>query len=158
MLEIARNIRAAARVNFALFVIVGLIGAGIWPVVYLAKRAKGINEAMKTDFIPSWVATTQIVLLVITLVCKIFGTGDEVAGLGVLTSLAMGVVYIVWAFQAKKTLEALVIDQFGISTYKLNAFYTFFFTVFYIVYCLNDLETFVQRNGPKVQQPVAAHA
>jgi hypothetical protein len=55
-------------------------------------------------------------------------------------------------------LEHVVIDQWGIRGYKLNVVYAFFFTVFYVVYCLNDLETYVTRNGPAVQQPVAAHA
>jgi hypothetical protein len=158
MLQTAKNIRAAAQVNFALFVIVGILGVGIWPVVYLFKRASKINEAVGKEVIASWVPVTLLVMLIISLVCRFFGESDDIQGLGVLLSLAMGVIYIVWAFGAKKTLESLVIDTWGIRSYKLNGFYTFFFTVFYIVYCLNDLETFVSRNGPAVEQPVAAHA
>jgi hypothetical protein len=158
MLQIAKNVREAAKVNFALFVIVGLLGAGIWPVIYLAKRAKKINEALGVEIIPQWVVVAQIVLLCVTLVCRVFGESDDIIGLSVFTSLAMGIIYIVHAFKAKSILEHVVIDQWGIRGYKLNVVYAFFFTVFYVVYCLNDLETYVLRNGPAAQQPVAAHA
>lgn len=148
MLQIAKNVREAAKVNFTLFVIVGLLGAGIWPVIYLAKRAKKINEALGVELIAQWLVTTQIVLLCVTLVCRIFGSSDDIADLSLLTSLAMGIVYIVFAFKAKTLFEHIVIDQWGVRGYRLNAFYTFFFTVFYVVYCLNDLETYLMRNGP----------
>lgn len=158
MLQIAKNVRAAAKVNFALFLIVGLLGAGIWPVIYLYRRAKKVNEALGVEIIPQWVIIAQIVLLCVTLFCRIFGVSDDIIGLSVLTSLAMGIIYIVFAFKAKTLLEHVVIDQWGIRGYKLNGVYTFFFTVFYIVYCLNDLETYVMRNGPAIQSPIAAHA
>lgn len=92
-----------------------------------------------------------------TLFLKFFGgwiDSDDIVGLSVLTSLAMGVMWIVFAFRAKATLERVVVHQWQITGYRLNPVWTFFFSLFYIVYCLNDLPEAVRRASP-IQQPVA---
>jgi hypothetical protein len=157
MLQIAKNVREAARVNFALFVIVGILGVGIWPAIYLIKRTKKINDALGAEVIASWIPVTVLILLIISLVCRFFGSSDDIVGLGELLALVNGVIYIVMAFKAKRAIESVVIDQWGIASYKLNVVYTFFFTIFYVVYCLNDLDTVVTRSG-RADLPVAAHA
>ncbi|MCP3706800.1 hypothetical protein M3I54_07335 [Paraburkholderia sp. CNPSo 3274] len=157
MQEQAQNVRNAAHTVFPLFVTVGIFGLGIWPVMYLSMREKRINEALGAELIPHWVSVTQVALLSATLFLKFFGgwvDSDDIVGLSVLTSLAMGVMWIVFAFRAKATLESVVVNQWQITSYRLNPLWTFFFSLFYIVYCLNDLPEAVRRSRP-VQQPVA---
>ncbi|ABK06951.1 MULTISPECIES: hypothetical protein [Burkholderia cepacia complex] len=157
MQEQAQNVRNAAQTVFPLFVIVGIFGLGIWPVMYLSMREKRINEALGAELIPHWVSVTQVALLGTTLFLKFFGgwiDSDDIVGLSVLTSLAMGVMWIVFAFRAKATLERVVVHQWQITGYRLNPVWTFFFSLFYIVYCLNDLPEAVRRASP-IQQPVA---
>lgn len=151
MLQKAKQVSDAARTIFPLFVIIGLIGLGIWPVIYIWRREKPINAALGADVIPHWVVITQITLLCTTLGLRFLGSSvdsDGIAGLSVLTSLAMGVMWVVFAFKAKATLEHVVVDQWKIRSYRLSAVWTFFFSLFYIVYRLTDLEKFIARHQP----------
>ena len=45
---------------------------------------------------------------------------------------------IQWSFKARRTIRLYAASKLGLS-YKINAFYTLIFNVFYINYCLNDL-------------------
>jgi hypothetical protein len=151
MFEKAKQVQSAAQTVFPLFVIIGILCLGIWPVMYIWTRAKKINEALGAEVIPHWVAVTQVVLLCCTLFFKIFGgwiDSDDIVGLSGLTSIAMGVMWVVFAFKAKAVLEDVVVNQWKITSYKLNSAWTFFFSLFYIVYCLNDLPNYIQRYQP----------
>jgi hypothetical protein len=148
MLEQARKIQAAAMTVFPLFVVIGIFGLEIWPVMYISLREKRINEALGAELIPHWVPVTQITLLCTTIALNVFGRAidsDDIVSLSMFTGLAMGVVWIVFAFKAKRVLEDVVTFQWKLPNYRLNAAWTLFFSLFYIVYCLNDLPNTVLR-------------
>lgn len=52
--------------------------------------------------------------------------------------LVYAAMLIVWSFNAKKALETHYIKYYQIDI-RMNSFYTFFFNVFYINFCINDI-------------------
>lgn len=62
-----------------------------------------------------------------------------------LLSVASGIMMIVWAFKAKSALQAYALNEFKFEL-KMNPFYTFIFNVYYIVYCINDMESELQKH------------
>jgi hypothetical protein len=59
--------------------------------------------------------------------------------------LTVSILEIVWAFKAKAALQEYVLNEFKIEL-RMNAFYTFGLTVFYINYCINDLPEVLRKN------------
>jgi len=60
--------------------------------------------------------------------------------------ITSGVFYIIWAFKAKKAIQNTMLNDYKID-YKMNSFYTFIFNVYYINYCINDLEDEVNKEN-----------
>lgn len=52
--------------------------------------------------------------------------------------LAICVLYVVWSFKAKSALQQYALTQFRFEL-RMNAFYTMFFNVYYINYCINSM-------------------
>lgn len=69
---------------------------------------------------------------------------------GILT-LALSVLYIVWAFKARAALQHYALTQFHFEL-KMNIFYTLLFSVYYISYCTNALPEALAK-----QQLLRAH-
>ena len=67
------------------------------------------------------------------------GLGEESLDIirGIL-SIAGGIMYIVWAFRARKALQEYALNEHK-TDLRMNRFYTFLFNVYYINYCINDL-------------------
>ncbi|GKQ27787.1 hypothetical protein NUBL17187_55830 [Klebsiella michiganensis] len=63
-----------------------------------------------------------------------------------LLSVASTVMIIVWAFKAKTALQAYALNEFKFEL-KMNPFYTFIFSIYYIVYCINDMESELQKHN-----------
>ncbi len=61
--------------------------------------------------------------------------------------LAGAIMILQWSFSMRREITLYAITKLGMSEYKMNAFYTFIFNVYYINYCLNDLgdEDLLQR-------------
>ncbi len=53
-------------------------------------------------------------------------------------TIALMVLYIVWAFKARAALQHYALTQFHFEL-KMNVFYTLAFSVYYINYCINAL-------------------
>lgn len=111
--------------------------AGIYPIIWLFNNYKVIDKATTattaTDTFIIWIAVC------VGLGGAFSGTGEEIMDVlsGILT-LASTVLYIVWAFKAKKALQEYALNSHKID-FKMNVFYTFFFNIYYINYCINDL-------------------
>ena len=56
------------------------------------------------------------------------------------------VMFLVWAFKAKKSLQAYALNEFKFEL-KMNPFYTFIFNIYYIVYCINDMGAELQKHN-----------
>lgn len=67
-------------------------------------------------------------------------------------SLGLAVLYIVWAFKAKKVIEEYAINQHRVDP-KINSAYTLFLNIFYICYCINDLPNEQRKQQTLSGQP-----
>ena len=110
---------------------------GIYPIIWLFNNYKIIdkvtNSTTATDTYVIWIAVC------VGLSSAFAGTGEEIMDVlsGVLT-IASSVLYIVWAFRAKKSLQEYALNIHKIDL-RMNGFYTFFFNIYYINFCINNL-------------------
>ena len=58
--------------------------------------------------------------------------------LGIILTVGIFVLYEIWAFKTREALQKYALNEHKIDL-RMNAFYTFFMTVYYINYCINDL-------------------
>jgi hypothetical protein len=127
--------------------------AGIYLIIWLFNNYKVIDKTTAsttaTDTFIIWIAVC------VGLGGAFAGTGEEIMDVlsGILT-IASSVLYIVWAFRARKSLQEYALNTHKIDL-KMNGFYTFIFNIYYINYCINDLSE-VQRkyNVLNGQDPV----
>lgn len=128
--------------------------AGIYPLLWLYRNQAIISEVTKSK-------VTDDTFIIWIAVCAglggVFSNVDEDFFLifsGIL-SLASTVLYIVWAFKAKKALQNYALNEFRFEL-KMNVFYTIFFNLYYINYCINNLpEAFKKQqilNGQTTEQ------
>lgn len=118
-------------------VLLTIATAGIYPILWLYENFKVIDKKTK-------VRTADNTYIIWIAVCAglsgaFMDTGEEVLDvLCVILSIASWVLYIVWAFRAKKALQEYALYEHK-TDLRMNGFYTFLFTVYYINYCINDL-------------------
>lgn len=112
--------------------------AGIYQLLWMWRHTPVISSITKKQI-------TDDVFLIWLAVCV--GLSAALAGLGepildlisALISFASSVLYIVWAFKARASIQEYALLEHKVDL-RMNGFYTFLFTVFYINYCINDLE------------------
>lgn len=110
---------------------------GIYPIIWMylntPKLEKITGKAIASGTFLIWLA-----------VCAGWGGllstfGEEWADiLSGLLSIASAVLYIVWAFKARTALQDYALHEHKVDL-KMNVFYTFLFTLYYINYCVNAL-------------------
>ncbi|PCI01348.1 MAG: hypothetical protein COB79_04280 [Zetaproteobacteria bacterium] len=119
------------------FVLLTIVTMGIYPILWLYKNQGIMDKITKVATVDStfiiWIAVC------IGLSTAFTGTGEESMDIlsGVLIIVSW-VLYIIWAFKAKKALQEYALNEHKIDL-RMNGFYTFIFTYFYINYCINDL-------------------
>lgn len=139
-----------------------LATGGVWLLIWLYKHQDTLMQETGQRFSSS-------VLIIWMAVC--FGLGaflrpysmpqiDEmnyihspvvmIAITGIL-SIALMVLYIVWAFKARVALQNYALTQFQLEL-KMNLFYTFAFSIYYVNYCINALPDALAK-----QQILRAH-
>lgn len=118
-------------------VLLTIVTAGIYLFLWLYRSNLIISDTTKVRLVDN----TYIVWLAVCLGLSgaFAGTGEEIMDIlsGILV-IATNVMYIIWAFKAKKALSEYALTEHKIDL-RMNAFYTFFLSVFYINYCVNDL-------------------
>lgn len=136
------------------FVLLTIATAGIYPILWLYNNYKVIDKITSST-------TANETYVIWIAVCAglggaFSGLGEEFLDLisGILT-IALSVLYIVWAFRAKKAIQEYALNTHKID-FKMNGFYTFAFNVYYINYCINDLPESQRKrdviNGQTVAQ------
>ncbi|WP_272925912.1 hypothetical protein, partial [Vibrio sp. V27_P1S3P104] len=75
-----------------------------------------------------------------------FSSTPDLEVLGGLLSIISSIFYIVWAFKAKKALQKMMLNDHKID-YSMNSFYTFFFNIYYINFCINELAEEVEKSN-----------
>jgi hypothetical protein len=118
-------------------VLLSIATAGIYPLLWLWRNVRVINEVTghqtATDVYLIWMAVCAGLSGVFA------GNEDLFSALICLgLSVALAVLYIVWAFAAKRALQDYALTRHGVDL-RMNGFYTFLFTAYYINYCINDL-------------------
>ncbi|MDM2796253.1 hypothetical protein OGY16_02825, partial [Citrobacter sp. Cpo131] len=98
----------------------------------------GRNDLLIRTFLSYVVSDTETIL-------------DHIA---TLLSVASAVMLIVWAFKAKLALQAYALNEFKFEL-KMNPFYTFIFSIYYIVYCINDMESELQKHNVIYRKKIA---
>lgn len=111
--------------------------AGLYPILWLAQTTQLLREETKARVVATWYPIWLIG--VAGWVSALYSTRDrDLAEFASGLTLGMAILYIVWAFKAKKALEEYAINQYRVDP-KMNSFFTFFLNIYYINYCINDL-------------------
>ncbi|MDU7883822.1 MAG: DUF4234 domain-containing protein [Klebsiella michiganensis] len=130
------------------FVLLSMVTCGVWPLLWLNKKQDIISE---TTGYPLYGNLFIIWLTVCFGLSRQLGamaapdpygydsTGDILLAISWLLSIASGVMYVVWAFKARTALRHFALNTFRFDL-KMNVFYTVLFNVFYITYCINDMQ------------------
>ncbi|MCD9465507.1 hypothetical protein CJF25_21595 [Photobacterium phosphoreum] len=111
--------------------------AGIYQLLWLYRNQSIIGDITKSK-------VTDDTFIIWIAVCAglggAFSNGDAefILILSVLLSIASTVLYVIWAFKARKSLQNYALHEFRFK-FKMNVFYTIFFNIYYINYCINDL-------------------
>ncbi|HHQ6575723.1 TPA: hypothetical protein ACSTLY_003154 [Serratia fonticola] len=132
------------------FVLLTVATGGIYPMMWLYLNQQKITEELKNSFVakdfPLWLAiVTGFGWLLVDISYSISDTETALDHIATLLSVASAVMLIVWAFKAKAALQAYALNEFKFEL-KMNPFYTFIFNVYYIVYCINDMESELKKH------------
>ncbi|WP_372761354.1 DUF4234 domain-containing protein [Pseudoalteromonas sp.] len=118
-------------------VLLTIATAGIYPIIWMfintPKLEKITTKKVADHTFLVWLAVC------VGLGGALASTGEEAIDIiaGILT-IASWVLYIIWAFRAKAALQEYALTEHKIDL-RMNGFYTFILTVYYINYCINDL-------------------
>lgn len=133
------------------FVLLTIATGGIYPMMWLYLNQRKMTEELKNDFIakdyPLWLAVVTGLGWLLSDVGIAINSHDVTIFdlMARLLSLASGIMLIVWAFKAKTALQTYALNEFKFEL-KMNPFYTFIFNVYYVVYCINDMESELQKH------------
>ncbi|MDT3569899.1 hypothetical protein [Cronobacter sakazakii] len=127
------------------FVLLTAVTGGIYPLMWLFLNQQKLTEAMKDNFVdsnyPLWIAAvTGLGWFLSDFSYEISDEDNILDYIAALLSLASVVMYIVWGFKAKTALQAYTLKEYKFEL-KMNIFYTILFNVYYIVYCINSMES-----------------
>ncbi|ULH13670.1 DUF4234 domain-containing protein [Serratia marcescens] len=130
------------------FVLLTVATCGIWPLLWLYRKQQIISDTtgypVSGDIFVIWLAVCfglgrQFGVMASPDLAGYDTGSDTLLALSGILSLACGVMYIVWAFKARAALRHYALNTFRFDL-KMNAFYTVAFNVFYITYCINDMQ------------------
>lgn len=118
-------------------VLLTIATAGIYPILWLYSNYSVIDSVTKKK-------TADNTFVIWIAVCAglsgaLAGSGESILDvISIILTISTSVLYIVWAFKAKAALQEYALTEHKIDL-RMNGFYTFLFTVYYINYCINDL-------------------
>lgn len=141
------------------FVLISLLTAGIYPVMWAWKNADAFNSELKEKTFESKMFIYLAIVMGLSLHMDVLsmmnnayhdrytaGPDDIYTILSNVFSISVTVFWVVWSFKMKRALENYAEREFGITLY-LNRTLTFLFQYFYINYCMNALEEDLARNN-----------
>ena len=133
------------------FVLLSVVTGGIYLMMWLYLNQPKLTECMKNEFVakdyPLWLAiVTGFGWLLTDISYSVSESETVLDHIATLLSVASTVMIIVWAFKAKTVLQAYALNEFNFEL-KMNPFYTFIFNICYIVYCINDMESELQKHN-----------
>lgn len=125
------------------FVLLSIVTLGIFNIMWLFK-----NNNIIEDVLGEKILDNRVIIVLATIIgwSSALSSEPDLAVITGLLSIASGIFYIVWAFKAKKALQKMMLNDHKID-YTMNSFYTFFFNVYYINFCINELEDEVAKSN-----------
>ncbi|TBL69061.1 hypothetical protein [Hafnia alvei] len=148
------------------FVLLRMVSCGVWPLLWLYKKQDIISETMGYPLYGNLFIIWLTVCFGLSRQLGVMATpdpysndslGDILLALSGLLSVASSVMYVVWAFKARTALRHYALNTFRFDL-KMNAFYTVLFNVFYITYCINDMQQALAKHQIIHGQPASATA
>ncbi|CAI1543816.1 DUF4234 domain-containing protein [Serratia fonticola] len=132
------------------FVLLTVATGGIYPMMWLYLNQNKLTEELKNNFVandyPLWLAVvTGFGWLLVDVSIAMSDTETMLDHTATLLSVASTIMIIAWAFKAKSALQVYALNEFKFEL-KMNPFYTFIFNIYYIVYCINDMESELQKH------------
>lgn len=122
--------------------LLGIPTAGIYPVMWLYSKYKEFDRITGAKTLDNnyiiWIAVCLGLSMVFDITTDETTTDAIFLLLSSGFSIATGVLYVVWAFRAKKALQEYALTVHHLD-FKMNPVWTFLFNIFYINYCINDL-------------------
>lgn len=111
--------------------------AGLYPLFWIWQNSRVIGTVTRNDIVSS---TFLLCMVAVAGWSAALGSASDrdVREFGALLGLPLVVLYVIWAFKAKKCIEEYALREFRVDA-RMNGFYTFFLNVYYINYCINDL-------------------
>lgn len=146
----ANTLKDSINTKIINFVLLTIATGGIYPMMWLYLNQKKLTEEMKNSFVakdyPLWLAVaTGFGWLLSDISAAISYDATVFDHIATLLSVASGIMMIVWSFKAKAALQIYALNEFKFEL-KMNPFYTFIFNVYYIVYCINDMESELKKH------------
>ena len=124
------------------FVLLAIFTFGIYNVMWLYRNTPKIEELTQQKIMPD--SGIFAIAILLGLNGALSNGGKSLEFFALILLVVANILYIVWSFSAKKALEAYAIRNFKMDL-RLNSFYTFFLTIFYINFSINSLEENYQR-------------
>lgn len=152
------------------FVLLSVVTCGIYPLLWLYRKQNIISETTGVPFASDLYVLWMAVCFGLSRQFATMGTtdpemygydsvADMFAMLSGVLSIACAVMYVIWAFKARTALRQYALNTFRFDL-KMNAFYTVIFNVYYVNYCINDMQQALAKHqiihGAHTATPPAA--
>lgn len=136
------------------FVLLTLVTAGIYPVIWLYKISKLIeSETQHVIIHPYYYIAVSLLLgwsLFLGDAQLVMAMGGGFYGFSVILSKVYFIALIIWAFKAKRVLQMYYLKVHGLDI-KPNAVYTLIFSTYYINFLINSMSE-IKEKSDWVQQ------
>lgn len=120
------------------FVLLSMVSVGMYTLLWVYRANQIISDVTKSRIVDY----TYFIWITVCLgLGGLLASMEEFPGIvliGAAISIAGNVLMILWAFKARKALVDYALTEHRIYL-RMNSFYTFIFSAFYINYCINDL-------------------
>lgn len=130
-------------------VLLTLVTAGIYPVIWLYKASKLIeSETQQVIIHPYYYIGVSLLLgwsLLLGDAQLVMTMGAGFYGFSVILSKLYFISLIIWAFKAKSVLQIYYLKAYGLDI-KPNAFYTLIFSTYYINFLINAMPEIKERS------------
>lgn len=124
-------------------ILLTIVTSGLYPLLWLTRHHDTFNRITKKQTINMKYIVWMAIFTGICLALR--DARDKSAILMFFGAYIVGsILFLIWAFRAKSALQNYALNTFKIDL-RMNPVYTFFFTIFYINYCINDLPEVLRR-------------
>ncbi len=132
------------------FALLSVATGGIYPLLWLWKHQDTVMQETGREFSSPLLVIWMAVCFGLAAVLRPYTTPQidplnytlhtpmAIIAITFILTMALMVLYIVWAFKARAALQHYALTQFRFEL-KMNVFYTLAFSVYYINYCINAL-------------------